>query len=418
MTRRYLSTRMVCLAGAFLLAMLVAMAAADSRAAPGHVYYQVFGVDGTLRDLHAPPRTNEGIKRVVRIGPIEHVARFRRVLSTCGAEERASLKASYRDISTELKWDGEAWVAPAAPAAGVDGASAPRRASTRPSQSRGAAKSRATRIRELTETVTALRGLVSGYEQTVSDARKQFAVTSPATTQPKELDTRSAAADALLKARKDLKALREALADYDEELLNLASPAGANQAVAAGQLLDAVPTSAPSGAVGLRRPTGATALPHYRTQVWPLPTGQGRRTYVISIAHARAGPRGEFRYVAYADTDGDGAPDTLIARSKPARSATAGGWTSWSFTTSHRRVFAGSTWVGAGHAHFQPDLVNETGEGTTLGDEIYVSGFYGALPTDKRKFWPYLHNVRVRFEPAPVEAAGEIDSEVIIRRRP
>jgi len=135
-------------------------------------------------------------------------------------------------------------------------------------------------------------------------------------------------------------------------------------------------------------------LPH-RVQAWRMPARRGRRTYLVSMTHAEAGDLGTFRYVAYADTDGDGAPDKLIAHSPAATARRAGGRTQWRFATDHETVFIGNTWRRADALQYhrrrpRPD----TG---VAGTEVFVSGYAGGIP---RYRWahPYVGNIRVRVE--------------------
>lgn len=99
---------------------------------------------------------------------------------------------------------------------------------------------------------------------------------------------------------------------------------------------------------GLTKPIAAKVAPGKAVYVWPMPAGAGKAaiqgrefTYTMAFQHAAAGKDGAVYYVLYADSDGDGAPDTLVARSPLAQSQKADGWTSWSYTTSEHLIFAG-----------------------------------------------------------------------------
>ena len=114
------------------------------------------------------------------------------------------------------------------------------------------------------------------------------------------------------------------------------------------------------------------------------------------MAHPEAGWNGAFYYVAYADADQDGLPDTLIARSDLASADQAGGWTSWSFTTDQPAVFVGNAFVAD-----QPSAYAAPagGPGAWNGpDEVYVSGVLGGPPCERWGYQPYITNLRIRIE--------------------
>ncbi len=63
-------------------------------------------------------------------------------------------------------------------------------------------------------------------------------------------------------------------------------------------------------------------------------------SYEVEIQHSMRGELGAFNFVAWADEDGDGLPDTLIGRSEKVAKA-AESWSRWSFETDSKRVFVG-----------------------------------------------------------------------------
>lgn len=125
------------------------------------------------------------------------------------------------------------------------------------------------------------------------------------------------------------------------------------------------------------------------------------------MAHVEAGPTGGFYYVAYGDTDGDGTPDRLIAHSPLAVARDPGGWSQWTFETDLERVYVGNAWPGDRAPMFCAPGERDGENWQGLGTDVYVSGVFGACPT--QKYWPYVGNIRVRVsQPNPdAEPAGE-----------
>ena len=105
-----------------------------------------------------------------------------------------------------------------------------------------------------------------------------------------------------------------------------------------------------------------------------------------------------------------------IARSVLARADQPGQWSAWTFTTDQKRVFVGNTWPRAEASHFRRRRHAGKTRGYSLPDEIYISGHYGAVPTEQHQFWPYLHNIRIRLKPAS-RADDDSEPEMIIERR-
>lgn len=187
-------------------------------------------------------------------------------------------------------------------------------------------------------------------------------------------------------------------AEAEEGQSKPASPSGKVKAC------DSCPIAKGDGVV--ERIDGRRVLPH-RVQVWKLPAGTGERTYRITMEHAEAGTFGEFYYVAYADTDGDGLPDKLVAQSPVAVAELPGQWTSWTFGTSEGTVFVGNAWRNEDACVYyrRADAAEKNWSG--LSSEVYVSGFFGGCP--KQKFRAYLTNIRVRIEePNPDASSGSV----------
>jgi len=136
----------------------------------------------------------------------------------------------------------------------------------------------------------------------------------------------------------------------------------------------------------------------------------------VSMAHAEAGPFGAFHYVAYADTDGDGLPDRLIGRSPLVTASAAGDWTDWQFTTDQQVVFVGNAWTNPDTTIYldqaESDRRGETWRG--LSNDVYVSGFFGGVPSWQSPFGPYLTNIRVNVS-NPFGPTNSPRAEILIR---
>ena len=84
---------------------------------------------------------------------------------------------------------------------------------------------------------------------------------------------------------------------------------------------------------------------NYNVWVWGIKPGVKTENKIkVQIMHAVGGERGGFHIVSYADTTGDGKPDTEIARSDFFTSSKPGEWSSFEFTSSEDRLFVGNTW--------------------------------------------------------------------------
>jgi 4-amino-4-deoxy-L-arabinose transferase-like glycosyltransferase len=91
--------------------------------------------------------------------------------------------------------------------------------------------------------------------------------------------------------------------------------------------------------------SGEEHATYFDSGVWevvPPPAEETR--VVVELAHARSGEEGAFRFVAYADTEGDGLPDRLVAESPALRADQPDGWSRWEFTAPGGRIFVGSRW--------------------------------------------------------------------------
>jgi len=321
-----------------LAAPAVALLAAPAAPCPADegrtVYYQVTYADGSTRDLYAVPAGNEGIRRVLRITRIEQGAAGYEILAT--GPQPLTLVNRGQTYRTDLAWNGKAWVAPGEEPA----------ATSRPAAGGEAQEKLAGARAELVE--LAARLMEKAQSLADQEAKRR------ASAKPPEAGT----LEALATARKELLSAAAAVLAAARSLSPRAvradePPASGTVAPAAG--------AAPDGAAGIVTPTTqVAALPH-RARVWKLPAADGRRTVHVSIAHPEAGAMGAFHYVAYADTDGDGRPDRLIARSPRASAEAPGAWTQWSFTTDQRDVFVGSAWSRPETSHYQVEAVRVEG---------------------------------------------------------
>ena len=349
---------------------------ASEPSAPPAVYFQVSFADGRVRNLGAVPRSRSGIIRVVRISHIRQGLHGRRIVSTGRQPIREINLAPARRV--ELAWNGRAWVAPAP--------KKPSRAATRPGAD-------VDRIKRIQAAARALSRLLPQYEKAVSDAAERLHAARGGAAE-------KAAAESLAWARAEFLEAQRILLDYERQLTSGASDKDTAARVATGTL--SRPDRAPQlvGTLGVGQPVDETGVLAHRTQVWPLPPGNGERSICVSIAHAEAGRFGAFHYVAYADTTGDGRPDKLIARSPLADARTAGGWSTWTFGTAARHVFVGNTWAEGDITHCRRKRRGTEDGYRGLGPEIYVSGFVGGMPSRRHALWPYVHNIRVRLQPA------------------
>jgi hypothetical protein len=233
---------------------------------------------------------------------------------------------------------------------------------------------------------------------TLAKLQKDLTVAEQAVVQAAELLTKAKGTDGqksamvlLDKAQAHRQEVLERTVRIEALISMLKEQGGA--AVGAAAVATAAPGARAGAVLGPSGPiTDRRVLPH-RLQVWKLPPGRGARTYRVSMAHAEAGELGGFHYVAYADTDGDGRPDKLIARSPLAAADRAGGWTRWSFATEHQAVFVGNTWRrGDAVQYYRRAPRPDTGVADT---EVFVSGYPWGTPGHHWTY-PYYGNIYVR----------------------
>lgn len=388
------------------------------------VYYQVTYGDGSVRDLNIVPRTRLGIRRVVRISRRDKANQNYEMLAT-GPRPLTVINPG-ETIRNELAWNGKAWVA---------GAQTGRR--RREADKAGLPELLNRERTRISRILKMLRGRLKDRDRAVAEARRKLALA-------KRGDGHKAAAEALLaKAKKDRRVLLESIEFYELQIKALSAaaraktassrPAGkrpspgsyhgqaaatspAGQGTAPGQGTDPGQGAKPKPALGLAGEIHDVGTVPYKVQVWKLPPGRGRRSYSVSMAHAEAGPFGAFHYVAYADTDGDGLPDRLIGRSPLVTASAAGDWTGWQFTTDQQVVFVGNAWTNPDTTIYLDqagtDRRGETWRG--LSNDVYVSGFFGGVPSWQSPFGPYLTNIRVNVS-NPFGPTNSPRAEILIR---
>ncbi len=366
-----------------ILAVLsVLLGCCTAAAQPGwEVHYQTTYSDGTVRDLNEIPRTKKDIRRVVRISRREDAHIGYKMLST-GPHALTVVRGGHT-VKNELKWNGAAWVGrqQAIPA------SVP--AVPRPREPQSVLEQERRRVRRI---LSELQTRLVRQDHEVAEAERALArdAGSPGQEQRvKRLVAARTARDGTLKA----------IELYEVQLKAIGDDPAARPPQPSGKVEPPAPTPSKGAKeyLGLdERIEQFGTLPH-KQQVWKLPTRHGKRKYCVEMAHPEPGPLGAFHYVAYADTDDDGLPDKLIARSPLATAGAPGEWTRWSFATSEPVVYVGNAWAHGDtalyYAHPPVDYVSQHWNG--LSNDVYVSGLFYGIPNWRSPYGPYLSNIRV-----------------------
>lgn len=333
------------------------------------VYYQVTYADGSSRDLSAPPASNQGVTRVLRIARVEQGAKGYEILST--GPQPLTLVSRGQTYRTDLIWNGKAWAAPAdePDAAIVVESSAPGRAPE------GRLRAEAEKLKS---------ALIDLAAQLLESDKKLAAA-------EKSLGKQEAAA--VVAAREQL---RECLVRVLDGARRLSAPAAEvpePPAAPSGEVTTPKAAAPAQGAGGVGKPIENVAVLPHRVQVWKLPAAEGERAYRLSIAHPEAGAAGAFYYVAYADTTGNGQPDKLLARSPLAVADAPGQWTQWRFTTAEKNVFVGKAWVRPDAVHYHSEAIRVADGWRDLSTRAYVAIDAWGMPT--RPWGPCYGNIRV-----------------------
>jgi len=355
------------------------------------VHYQVTYTNGTVSDLADVPATNEGILRVVRIARVDEGGKGYEVLST--GRRVMSQISQPRTFTRDMEWNGQTWVPRALPEDLVPP----------PTSEQVGALPQATleAVARMEAILQSKRLRLAEWDQIVADAeatlhKARGTADESAATRAAEIarlarddcrDTVDQLQGILAELRPDMPATVPAGQGRPNQPSPFDRPEGRVERFAAGQV--------PQCDLGVARPIDGKVVPPHRLQLWPLPPGQGRRTYQVMMAHGEAGPMGAFRYVAIADTDGDGQPDQIIAYSPLATADVAGDWTGWTFSTAQGRVFVGNAWEHPDACIFAKPLEGCEDNWRGLGTEVYVSGSPWGMPCHKCRR-PYFSNIRVR----------------------
>lgn len=311
--------------------------------------------DGKTRVVAAPSTTTQGVAAVMHwlMGPSDEVKRLDALLKG----ELVALPRGGEPVSAALAWDGQAWK----PWVEI------------PADAKIPAWKPA--------------NMVAGEKARGEDLLDRLQANAP--------DAKSESGKPLVDL---LKAEVAGLADL-ARLEEFAQPIG-----------EVKPVEKPlegAGVSGIAKPLTASRTVPHRVQLWLAPAGagmpgmEGREfNYSLQMAHARAGRTGAFYYVAYADTNGDGLPDRLIARSPLAMSTKDGGWTGWSFSSSEHMVFVGNAWLdGATEVFFAEAGPGQEAAWTGISRDVNVSALFCGLPNLRLSKKAFLTNVRYQVQP-------------------
>ncbi len=370
-------------------------ASAGVEQAAGVIYYQVTLDGGTVRDLSEPPKTRKGIRRVVRIARFDADFKGYQVLTTEGAAMR--LVHTGRTVKHELTWNGKAWIAP--------------QDRPKPSaQPGGTTKMPAIQqeVRKTEAVLSTLNERLKQHDHAVAQAERKL-------TSVKGTEAETATAQNLKKARHDREKLLATIKQYQRTLEALKDAAGGKNAARPTGKVEHLRRPPAKADLGAAKANARKAILPHRVLVRKLPPGKGKRRYVVCMRHCEAGRFGALYYIAYADTDGDGTPDKLIARSDLATAEAPGQWTQWTFITSEPSVFAGCAYLeataGAYRRRASPGATKDRPRG---GTEVYVGSSFGAVPKHRKTSWPYLGNIRIRVNQNP-DAYTRDGPEIIFR---
>lgn len=360
----------------FLVAVAAVLLWGSCLAGPpadgGEVYYQVTYADGRVRDLNVVPTGREGIRRVVRISRFEDGRRSFEMLAT--GQVALQVVNPGRTVKRDLVWTGRAWVV--------------RRSTQSQSTTTEPGRDLLGRERARVESVLhELRTRLAAADHEVAEAQRKLARVETNDSQKLPAGTVAAAAE-----RRNI--LLRAIELYEIQLKAL------NQSAAPPERGRVLPDGKPvdgGGTLGIGKDIQSARTLPYRVQVWQLPQAQGERTVSVAMAHPEAGDAGAFHYVAYADSDGDGRPDRLLARSALVEAGEPGEWTRWSFTTDESAVYVGNAWPRPDTSvYFAPAdgrFARDNRNG--LAGDVYVGGYFNGVPCWGSPYGPYLSNIKV-----------------------
>lgn len=113
----------------------------------------------------------------------------------------------------------------------------------------------------------------------------------------------------------------------------------------------------------------------------------------VEIAHAAAGAEGAFQIIAFADTTGDGLPDTEIARSEILSADNPGQWSAFEFITGEKFIFVGNAWPAADYV-----IIYRKEGDWPAKDSPFEAKFYHSLPPRRpHSAGPAFTNMRISF---------------------
>ncbi|HOO77930.1 MAG TPA: glycosyltransferase family 39 protein [bacterium] len=169
------------------------------------------------------------------------------------------------------------------------------------------------------------------------------------------------------------------------EVLDPETGAGPDQ----GRLLLPAPGDLPVG--------GVEHADYFDSGFWEVsPPPAAGSAVVVEMAHARPGAEGSFRMAAYADEDGDGLPDRLLAESPLLESERAGEWSRWEFTSPGGRIFVGSRWSLGNWIYYE--------RGRWIDQPLGEVMFYSRGGEPRNKANPIVTNLKVSFAAATAPA--------------
>ncbi|MBU1105758.1 MAG: hypothetical protein KKB51_03735 [Candidatus Riflebacteria bacterium] len=147
----------------------------------------------------------------------------------------------------------------------------------------------------------------------------------------------------------------------------------------------------------------------HNVQVWQLlPENFRPGRFRLSMQHAVAGKQGSFFMIAWADKDGNGIPDTEIARSELKTAAIAGDWSSWEFTCDAGNLFVGNTWPQKNEKIYYRHGGKNLNHG--LSNKLFYSRTFDTAPNKSTS--PRYTNIKVEKISADARIIGVTTHEV------
>lgn len=149
----------------------------------------------------------------------------------------------------------------------------------------------------------------------------------------------------------------------------------------------------PALGVDLEHQVSQVSTVDHVLQLWMVhPDYSGPGRYRLSIRHAVAGQEGAFYMTVWTDLNGDGFPDTEIARSPKMVAAEDGQWSTWRFLSKVARIYVGDFTEGKGTKLYYATRTPAGYQG--LSSTVFVSRSHRSPPSDKAA--PRCTNIRVQ----------------------